>query len=179
MTETQEIAAAQALALQEAAAAERKAKLELAVVGVLPKKDRALACLAAGGLVREAAEFAGVSAETLRRWRHADADYAAAWELAWQDGADQLEDTLQTCAEHACHDPRYQTSLIFSLKNRRPDRWRDVQDLRHTGDIRQSQTDKGLLVLISQVREAIVGPKLLPALDEVDPRQDSQQQAPE
>ena len=41
--------------------------------------------------------------------------------------------------EHYAPDP---TSMIFWLKNRRPDRWRDKQDVYHSGDLNIVYLDK-------------------------------------
>ena len=104
------------------------------------KKAAALECRATGGTVDEAAKVAGVGRSTLYRWRD-DPGFGAVWQDADQAGASVLEDTLQICATKAVDDPRYQTSLIFALKNRTGGRYRDRHDMRHSGSL----TIEGLL----------------------------------
>ena len=90
---------------------------------------RALAAVRAGGLYKEAAKAAGVDQATLWKWRKDDAAFAAAFEESLDAGTDSQEQTLAFCVNKARRDPAYQTSLIFSLKNRRPRKWRDRREV--------------------------------------------------
>ena len=96
-------------------------------------RQRVLAVLTGGGTLEQAAAAAGASRWALRKWRNADPDFDAACKDAIEAGTDSAEDILSECAGKALQDPRYQTSLIFLLKNRRPKVWRDAHDLHHVG----------------------------------------------
>jgi hypothetical protein len=96
---------------------------------------KALLARADGCSVEEAGAHAGVTRRTIYMWRKADAEFKAAWDEATDAGVDELEAILDACAKKSKNDPRYQTSLIFSLKNRRPTQWRDAHDLRHSGQV--------------------------------------------
>ena len=50
-----------------------------------------LRCLAAGGVVKEACQQAGIARPAAYDRRNADAAFAAAWDVAQQEGYDELE----------------------------------------------------------------------------------------
>lgn len=108
---------------------------EVIPVDLFPKMEQALIALRLGGLYTEAAKAAGVDQGTVWRWRQKYPTFATDFLAAVSAGADKLEETLYVCAHKALDDPKYQTSLIFALKCRRPDVWRDVHDVRMTGDL--------------------------------------------
>jgi hypothetical protein len=97
--------------------------------------EKFLQLLRMGASVGDAAKGAGVCRKTAYNRRAEDPAFAAAWDDAVEVGTDRAETVLAECALKARTDPKYQTSLIFLLKNRRPHVWRDVHDLRHTGSI--------------------------------------------
>ncbi len=99
------------------------------------QKDIAIKALVGGLTFAEAAESAGVCRTTIFNWRQNDPDFAAKVHEAHEIGTDKLEDILEKCARKAETDPRYQTSLIFGLKNRRPEKWQDRHDIKHAGAI--------------------------------------------
>ena len=84
-----------------------------------------------GAKVTEAAHGAGVVPSTIWRWRQSDPEFASAWEEATCQAREVFEEVLELCANKALDDPRYQTSLIFLLKNNRPERWADRHKLEH------------------------------------------------
>jgi hypothetical protein len=98
------------------------------------RKKAALLARADAATWKESAKAGGVSVGTVCNWRKADTAFALAWQAASDLGTSTAEDCLEACAKKALDDPRYQTSLIFLLKNRRPDTWRDRHDLRHSMD---------------------------------------------
>jgi len=109
------------------------------------KKRAALQALEGGLTLEEAANAAKTTRTSIFRWRQADPEYAAAVAEAMDKGAELAEDALIQCATRlVLQNPGYQTSMIFLLKNRRPDRWRDVQDRRIEGSLRHqvSLTDE-------------------------------------
>jgi hypothetical protein len=94
--------------------------------------------LVEGAPVTEAAEAVTVSRKTLYQWRREDPDFAAAWELAYEQGTDKLEAEAQRRAHDGVPDFRLDregnehplirysdTLLIFLLKGRRPEKYRD------------------------------------------------------
>lgn len=87
------------------------------------EKQRALEARASGHTMTDAAEAAGVTRQVLYCWRRDDAEFQAAWQVANDMFADKLEDTLKDCAAKAREDYHYQTSLIFSLKGERPNKF--------------------------------------------------------
>jgi AcrR family transcriptional regulator len=91
--------------------------------------------LRAGASVGDAARGVGVSRTTVYARRKGDEDFAAAWDEAVEEGTDRAETVLAQCALNAKKDPKYQTSLIFLLKNRRPQKWRDAYDHRYSGRV--------------------------------------------
>ena len=111
-----------------------------------PRKKRAvLEALENGATLAQAAAAVKVVPLTVRRWRKADPEFQVAVNEAMELGTELAEDALLQCATRlVLKNPAYQTSLIFLLKNRRPDRWRDVQDRRHQGSFRHevSLTDE-------------------------------------
>ena len=119
----------------------RKPALGLPRIKSGVQKPVVLSCLRDGATISEAAEAAGVDRGTVYRWQQADPDFRAAYAEAWEAGAIRQEEILQRCAAKAEGDPRYQTSLIFSLKNRTGGRYRDMHDHRHSGSL----TIEGLL----------------------------------
>ena len=124
------------------------------------KKRAALKTLAAGGLYAEAAEAARVTTRTLRNWRKRDEAFAEAWAEAWDAGTDTLEDVLQTCAQKAVEDKGYQTSLLFSLKCRRPHKWQDRVDIRHSGTVEHSIEADQALAQLERLASRLPGPAI-------------------
>ena len=109
------------------------------------KKKLVVEALEGGLTLDEAAKAAKTTRQTIWRWRKADPEYAAVVGEAMDQGAELAEDALLQCATRkVLENPAYQTSMIFLLKNRRPHRWRDVQDRRYEGNIRHevSLTDE-------------------------------------
>jgi hypothetical protein len=77
--------------------------------------------LGQGWSVTKAAELAGVAAtSTVYAWRDEDPDFAKEWEAAYNSGTDRLEDNA---LERAKTDS--DVLMIFTLKGRRPEKWRD------------------------------------------------------
>lgn len=83
------------------------------------KRAAFLAELRQGSSVSRACEVARIGRRAAYEWREDDADFAADWEDAYEDGTDVLEDELHLRAVNGSD-----TCLIFALKGRRPHRWR-------------------------------------------------------
>ncbi len=61
------------------------------------KKRAFLAGLSAGSSVSAACRAADIGRSAAYDWRGADADFTAAWDGAFEDGTDRLEDELNRC----------------------------------------------------------------------------------
>src|SRR4051812_19763644 len=96
--------------------------------------------------VKVAAAAAGVCRRTVYNWRNADTDFAAAWEEAAKLGTAALEDEAIRRASEGVDEPVYykgvevgkvrrysDTLLIFLMKGRDPEKWKDRVSNEHTG----------------------------------------------
>lgn len=112
---------------------------------IAAKRQRFIAELADGNTVTGAAQAADVARSTAYDWRNDDPDFRQAWDSAWDQGADLLEAEALRRAVHGVDKPvtvagereivrEYSdTLLIFLLKGRRPERYRDNHRVEHTG----------------------------------------------
>lgn len=93
----------------------------------LTKKKRELFCeqLARGFSVTRAATAIGVSRQAIYSLRMSDGAFSAAWDEAEERGTDMLEDQLRSMAV----DDRNVTAVIFALKARRPEKYRERRDI--------------------------------------------------
>ena len=79
-----------------------------------------------GASAKKAAELAGVARNTPYYQKKQDPEFADAWADAMERQADGLEDALHDLPIEKANP----AGIIFSLKNRRPQVWRDQHDLR-------------------------------------------------
>ena len=111
-------------------------------------------------------ELIGIDESTLARWKQSKPDFFKSLK-DWKDEADHsVERALyERACGYDCPDTKAQwvsdekgghweyanlrkfyppdpTSMIFWLKNRQPERWRDKQELEHSGDIKVDVTVK-------------------------------------
>ncbi len=94
-----------------------------------PKKRAAfLKALDSGESVTKACNAAGIGRRTVYDWRSDDEKFAAEWEDAVETGTDVLEDEAVKRAKDGSD-----TLLIFMLKARRPDKFKDRWQHEHTG----------------------------------------------
>jgi hypothetical protein len=104
--------------------------------------------LASGLSVAGAAREAGVHRATPYGWREADPEFAQAWDVAREAGTDLLEDEAWRRAYDGTERPVYQQGglvgktrehsdllLIFLLKGRRPEKYRDNSKVELTGNV--------------------------------------------
>jgi hypothetical protein len=102
------------------------------------KRAKLLAAFGDGLSVAVAAQRAGVGRSTAYDWRARDPEFAKAWDEAIETGTDVLEDEAVRRAVHGTDEPvffqgqacgtvrRYSdTLLIFMLKARRPDKFKE------------------------------------------------------
>jgi acyl-CoA synthetase (AMP-forming)/AMP-acid ligase II len=112
-----------------------------------------------GATDKQVAEFYGITEATLTNWKKQDSEFFASLN-DWKKQADK--DVERSLYERACgythpetkpqwvnddnggrweyadmekHYPPDATSMIFWLKNRQPDKWREKQEVEHMGNI--------------------------------------------
>lgn len=108
-----------------------------------------LGALSDGASITRAAETAGIGRRTAFDHRHRDEGFALAWHEAAEAGADRLEDEARRRAAEGTLKPVYQggklvgeireysdTLLIFLLKGKRPEVFRDNVKVEHSGSVR-------------------------------------------
>lgn len=89
------------------------------------RKRRFCAALAAGASPTKAACAVGVARSTAYYQRGIDQDFAEAWAEALERQADLAEDTLAELA----HKTKNVGAAIFTLKNLRPEKWKDRHEV--------------------------------------------------
>jgi transposase len=95
-----------------------------------------LEALAEGFSVRAAAKTIGAGRRTVYDWRDADPEFKKRWDEAIEDGTDTLEDAARARALDTSD-----TLLIFTLKARRPEKYRENVNLNHSGTITVTATN--------------------------------------
>ena len=118
-----------------------------------PKRQAAfLAELAVRGNVTDAALAAGVPRQTVYDWRTGDEAFAAAWDAALDEAADAMEREAWRRAIEGVDEPVFgslgnnqgsgeigavrkysDTLLIFLMKGANPGKYRDRQQIEHSG----------------------------------------------
>jgi hypothetical protein len=94
-----------------------------------PEKRAAfLTKLADGDSVTAACKAAGMSRVTAYEWRNTDEQFKKDWDDALEAGTDTLEDVAKKRAKR-----QSDTLLIFLLKARRPDKYKDRVSNEHHG----------------------------------------------
>lgn len=116
--------------------------------------EKIIALAAEGKTNKEIADFVGISEKTLSNWKRDNQEFLLSLKEA-KDAADDLveaslfhravgyshpavmalrnSDGSETLVDIEKHYPPDTTAAIFWLKNRRPESWRDVQNLEHSG----------------------------------------------
>src|SRR4051794_34673123 len=111
-------------------------------------RGKFLEALASGLSIAGAAAEAGVDRTTPYKWRDDDPEFAKAWTVAYDAGTDRLEDEALRRATVGTERPVFQTGqlvgktreysdllLIFLLKGRRPEKFRDNSKLELSGNV--------------------------------------------
>jgi hypothetical protein len=94
------------------------------------KKETFLTELADGQSVTAASKAIGLSRQAMYKQRDNDEVLAQAWDDAVESGTDELEDVLIQRAKDGDT-----TALIFALKGRRPEKWKDRVSTEHSGSL--------------------------------------------
>jgi hypothetical protein len=95
------------------------------------KGERLFAKLAKGYSVTAACQAERIGRTAYYKWRKDDPDFAVRADEAIEAGTDLLEDVARKRATAATNGS--DTLLMFLLKGRRPDKYRDRQETRHVG----------------------------------------------
>jgi hypothetical protein len=95
------------------------------------KEAKVLRRLALGYSVSSACQFARIGRTSYYQWRKDDPAFALAADAAIEEGTDRLEDEAMRRAMQR-KEPS-DTLLIFLLKGRRPEKFRDNATVRHEG----------------------------------------------
>lgn len=110
------------------------------------KRAAFLAALQSGYSATGACDQAGIGKTAAYAWRNDEPEFAAEWDEAVDGGTDVLEDEARRRAVEGTDKPIYQggskvgvvreysdTLLIFLLKGRRPEKFKDRVQQQHTG----------------------------------------------
>jgi transposase-like protein len=118
------------------------------------KKKRFIETLSVQGTVSHAAQAAGVSRNTVYRWRIEDREFAASWDVAHETAVDAVESVLYQKAlsgDTIC--------MIFYLKAHRP-QYRDRLNV----DVKQVQSE--IEERLAELRENPEFARVIPSLTE-------------
>lgn len=132
------------------------------------QKERFLAALAESGNITSSAASAGVPRRNVYNWRHEDEVFAVGWDNALDLGVDSLEDEATRRAKDGTLKPVFQggvqvgeirefsdTLMIFLLKGRRPEKYKDRHEL--TGKdgkpIEHDVTHTGTVTIAGRIAE--------------------------
>ena len=126
-----------------------------------------LVTLAGGATIEGACRAAGISRRTASRKRQSDQEFAAAWDEAIEAGTDALEDEAVRRAKDGYLKPVYHngvkvgevreysdTLLIFMLKARRPEKFRDNHHIEHSGSFDVKAVEESLHRKMARLYEA-------------------------
>lgn len=86
--------------------------------------------LATGNSITAASQLAGFARTAAFKWRNEDEAFAADWEDAVEAGTDTLEDIAVARAKD-----KSDLLLIFMLKGRRPEKFKDRAEVEHKGNV--------------------------------------------
>lgn len=113
------------------------------------KREQFLEAIAAGMTITAASASVGVSRRTVHDHRADDPEFAAAFEDAWVQGGEVMEDEAFRRAVKGTDKPVYQqgrevgrvreysdTLMIFLLKGRFPDKYKERVANEHGGEVR-------------------------------------------
>ena len=120
-------------------------------------RGRFLRALSNGATVKEASTEAGVSRNTAYTRRRLDEDFAAAWAEAVEVGTERLEAAAYRRAIDGSD-----VLMIFLLKSRRPEIYRERREILHTGPERPVTAGD-----LERIREVGLRPELAAHFDAV------------
>lgn len=146
-------------------------KPSIRTIRTAKKREDFLTALAETANVTRSCKKAKITRSNLYLWRDADEDFEKEWDAALEKGTDYLEDEAVRRAAEGTLKPIFQggkkvgtireysdTLLIFMLKARRPDKFKERSATEHTGGnggpIKyHNVTDEKLAEAIKSVRD--------------------------
>lgn len=131
-----------------------------------------------GKSVTASAADVGYARRSVYEWREADEEFRKAMDEAVEEGTDRMEDEAHRRAVHGTEKPVYQggkhvgsvrefsdTLMIFMLKSRRPEKYKDRVANEHSGPgggpVRHIDETKSVEELIEQANRLGVDPAAL------------------
>lgn len=122
---------------------------------------RFLAHLQEGGHATGACKAASIARATAYRYRQLEEDFALAWADAEQESTERLEEEAFRRAHDGLRRNKYDargnllceelvysdTLMIFLLKARKPERYRERYEFKHSGEVKTSGVDLSKLSL--------------------------------
>ena len=102
------------------------------------KKRKFCEAIANGASPTRAAKALGVARSTVYYQAAVDPEFKAAWAEAQERDADRYEEAL----EHLATTTRNVGAVIFGLKNKRPDKWQDKQEIHTIKEVNVHVTDQ-------------------------------------
>ena len=135
--------------------------------GYNPSFEKLAYWLARNGLIdTEIAKELGIAASTLYSWRDKHPEFAKALD-AGKEHPDNLVE--QALFKRAIGDksPAGVTACIFWLKNRRPDRWKDMRDYKMKTEIQMQREEKVNNAIEKLTADPKLAGKFLPLLASV------------
>jgi hypothetical protein len=154
----------------------KKSRASNRTIRTIKKKDAVIKELGAGGTYTSAAKKAGIGRTTLYAWMKDDQDFNDACMAAEDEGTDILEQEAMRRAAKGVLEPIYHkgeqvgtvrkysdTLLIFLLKGRRPEKFKDhVQhnvkgkiDHEHTHEVKQSMDFDAIRQRRDEVKKSV------------------------
>jgi hypothetical protein len=128
----------------------------------------AKACARFGAIEDEIANELNIGPATLDRWKQKYPEFRCALKAGKEASDDRVERSLYQLAIGWNGNPPNVTAAIFWLKNRRPDRWRDVQQIdSQIGHYLLSDHPMSEEQWIAE-RTVIEGKRVTPALPDAD-----------
>lgn len=126
-----------------------------------PWMERFIAYMSEGGHARGACRAARIGRTTAYRYRQSDEDFALAWADAEEESTERLEEEAfrRACeglkrnkydakGNLLCEELVYSDTLaIFLLKARRPEKYRDRYEFKHSGEVKTTGVDLSKLSL--------------------------------
>jgi hypothetical protein len=109
--------------------------------------EKFLETLRKGHTVAFCATVAGISLRCAYDWREADPEFKAAWEDAYEHGSHMIEEEARRRAVDGVQEPvfyqgvevaqvrKFSDGLMLPILRARLDRYKDRQELHHTGNI--------------------------------------------
>ncbi len=95
--------------------------------------------------------YLGYSRPTMYYWRNNDEDFSHNWSEAVTEGLETRADEAENALRLAVTKDRNITAIIFTLKNLKPERYREKFDIESTGRVANNTLKPGFLATLSRL----------------------------